>query len=603
MRRQLALTALLIALPLNTLAFTEEVSPSEWVNDLSPIDTDLWNYDRAAHLLERAGFGGLPEEIEQLAMMTPQEAVRHLVYFESISNNHLPTFDRSGIHDTGLEPFPASRQATTDLAKQTGEALGIKVKPSGNRRLQPIVNKFFYWLRASMLETNRVTYWWANRMLKSTRPLEEKMALFWHGHFATSENKVRDYRKLLNQLNIFHEDGTGDFRSLMIAVAQDPGMLSFLDAGVNVRGAPNENFAREIMELFTMGVGKYTESDIREAARAFTGWNYNDLIFAFNEGQHDKGEKIFLGKKGNFDGIDIIDVILEQPVTANYLAGKIYRYFVRQDLDPKFQEQLGKLLRDGDYEIKTFLEMIFMSRDFYSRPSVGTQIKSPVQLAISTFRKLDLEKIPGIPDFNQITASLGQHLFWPPTVAGWAHGRSWITPALLLERGNFIRSVLFPEIDFVSLDRFNGNFEIRRVADKIAQGFDISAATMPEEGQVVSESNMLVNRDEDFNTRYGSFRGWQMAIQKVKPIPRHTAKISLSNMVQEAGFKSTKQVVDYFIHRFMRVPLNKQRQQQLVEFLNKELGTTNIKRAATYLEAPLRLLLHIIMSEPEYQLG
>jgi len=603
MHQQLVLTVLLIALPLNTFAFTEQVSSSEWVNDLSPIDTDFWNYDRAAHLLERAGFGGLPEEIEKLAIMTPREAVRHFVYFGNISNSHLPSFDHSGIHDAGLEPFPASRQATTELAKKTGEALGIKAKPLGNRRLQPIVNKFFYWLRASMLETNRVAYWWANRMLSSTHPLEEKMALFWHGHFAASENKIRDYRKLLNQLNVFYEEGTGNFRSLMIAVAKDPGMLSFLDAGINVRGAPNENFAREIMELFTMGVGQYTENDIREAARAFTGWNYNDLNFVFNENQHDRGVKKFLGQEGDFDGVDIINVILEQPVTANYLAGKIYRYFVRQDLDPKVQEQLGKLLRDGDYEIKPFLEMIFMSRDFYSRPSVGTQIKSPVQLAISTFRKLGSEKVPGIPDFNQITASLGQHLFWPPTVAGWAHGRSWITPGLLLERGNFIRSVLFPEINFVSLDRFNGNFEIRRVADKIAQGYDISAATMPETGQIVSESNMLADRDEDFNTRYGSFRGWQMAIQKVKPIPRHTVEISLSSMIQEAGSENTKQVVDYFIQRFMRVPPNQQRQQQFVEFLNKELGTTNIKRAATYLEAPLRLLLHLIMSEPAYQLG
>src|SRR5204863_7219899 len=195
-----------------------------------------------------------------------------------------------------------------------GEALGVRVKPEGNRRSQAVTNKSFYWLRASRLETNRVTHWWAERILTSPRPLEEKMALFWHGHFATSEEKVRDYRKMLRQLELFQDKGTGSFRELLIGVAQDPAMLAFLDAAVNVKGAPNENFAREIMELFTMGVGNYSEKDIREAARAFTGWNYVDLKFVVNREKHDDGQKTFLGKTGTFDGVDIINVITQQPV-------------------------------------------------------------------------------------------------------------------------------------------------------------------------------------------------------------------------------------------------------------------------------------------------
>ena len=291
----------------------------------------------------------------------------------------------------------------TDLAKEKGEALGIKVKPTGNRRLQPVVNEFFYWLRASVLETNRVSYWWANRMLTSPRPLQEKMALFWHGHFASNEAKVRDYRKLLGQLELFQKQGTGNFRDLTVAVAQDPAMLSFLDAGVNVKGASNENFAREIMEIFTMGVGHYTEKDIREAARAFTGWNYVDLKFVVNKDQHDDGEKTFLGHTGRLDGVDVIDIIMQQPATADYIAGKIYRYFVRQDLSPELQKKLGSILRQNKYEITPLLETIFLSRDFYSPASVGTQIMSPVQLAVSTYKKLGLQNIPGVPDFNQAT--------------------------------------------------------------------------------------------------------------------------------------------------------------------------------------------------------
>jgi hypothetical protein len=574
------------------------------VNDLTPIRPSDWNYGFAAHLIERAGFGGTPEEIQALAALTPTEAVRKLVYFQNVENNLAP-FDHSGIHDPGLEPFPESRPAVTKMAKEKGEALGIKVKPGGDRPLQPIVDHFFYWLRASVLETQRVGYWWASRMLTTRRPLEEKMALFWHGHFAVNEAKVRDYRKTLGQLELFQKYGTDNFRTLLLAVAQDPAMLSFLDAGVNVKGSPNENFAREIMELFTMGVGNYSEKDIREGARAFTGWNYADLTFVVNKDQHDGGAKAFLGQTGNFDGVDVINIILKQPVTARFISGKIYRYFVRQELDPQVQEKLGTVLRNNDYKIAPLLETIFLSQDFYSPASVGTQIKGPVQLAISTFKKLGLTEVPGVPDFNIATGSLGQRLFSPPTVAGWSEGRSWITPGLLLERGNFVRDVLFPDINFIPPDRANPSADVRVVADKIRAGKDISSATLPERGSEggLAESNMAADRDEDFNTRYGSFRGWQMALERVKPIPRPTAQVNLTRMITTAGLKNTTDVVDYLIRRFMRVPPADEKRQTLIAFLNKELSTSDVGVAKTYMEDSLRLALHLLLSEPEYQLS
>lgn len=578
--------------------------PADWQDDLSPIPEAAWGYDTAAHLLERAGFGGTPEEISELAAMSPSEAVRHLVHFSP--DTSLPAFDESGIFDPGLDPFPPSRPATTALARENGEALGIKVKAGGNRPLQPIVNKFFYWLRASSLETNRVAYWWADRMVSSEAPLQEKMALFWHGHFAVNEGKVRDYRKMLKQLQLFHAEGTGSFRDLMVAVAEDPAMLAFLDAGVNVKGAANENFAREIMELFTMGVGNYSEQDIREAARAFTGWNFDGLEFVVNEAQHDSGSKTFLGHTGNFDGVDIIDIIMAQPVTAEYIAAKLYRFFVRQELSAELQTELGNVLRDADYDVATLLEAIFQSRDFYSLASVGTHIKSPTELVVSTYRKLDLADAPGVPDFNRATGALGQSLLRPPTVAGWAEGQSWITPGLLLERGNFARDVLFPDINFIANDRYNGDPEIRSVARRIREGYDITTATQPSsigEGQVMAESNMLADRDEDFNTRYGSFRGWQMAIQRVKPISRHTARLDLSAMVRAQNLDSTDAVIDYFIARFLRVPVAAESRAMLVNFLEEQLGTDDIAIAESYMEDALRMTLHLLMSQPEYQLG
>jgi hypothetical protein len=584
-------------------AMAQTAGPAAWQNDLTPIGPADWNYDFAAHLLERAGFGGTPDEIQALAKLTPAQAIARLVRFEGTDISQLPPFEHSGVHDPGLEPFPPTRPAVTDLAKEKGEALGIKVKPTGNRRLQPVVDEFFYWLRASVLETNRVSYWWANRMLTSPRPLQEKMALFWHGHFASNEAKVRDYRKLLGQLELFQKQGTGNFRDLTVAVAQDPAMLSFLDAGVNVKGASNENFAREIMEIFTMGVGHYTETDIREAARAFTGWNYVDLKFVVNKDQHDDGEKTFLGHTGRLDGVDVIDIIMQQPATADYIAGKIYRYFVRQELSPELQKKLGAILRNNHYEISPLLETVFLSRDFYSPASVGTQIKSPVHLAVSTYKKLGQKNIPGVPDFNLATAALGQQLFSPPTVAGWAGGQSWITPGLLLERGNLARDILFPDISFLPPDRYTGGGEVRRVAERIRQGMDITTATMDDtKSGDRAESNKNADRDEDFNTRYGSFRGSQMAIQRVKPIPRDTAQINLAKMVLDQHVANTTQVVDYLIHRFMRVPPSDEARQKLITFLNHDLGTTDIAVAQTYMEDSLRLVLHLIMSQPEYQL-
>ncbi len=580
--------------------------PAEWQGDLSPIGPGDWSYDRAAHLLERAGFGGTPEEIARLAAMTPEEAVRHLVDYESIDNSHLSEFDHSGVHDPGLIDFPPSRPATTRLAKETGEALGVRVKPTGNRRLQPVVNKFFYWLRASMLETRRVAYWWADRMLNGHRPLEEKMTLFWHGHFATIESKVRDYRKMLLQNETLRAHATGSFRDLMVAIAQDPAMLYFLDAGVNVRGAPNENFAREIMELFTMGVGNYSETDIREAARAFTGWNADDLTFVVHARQHDNDDKTVLGETGDLDGVEVIDIIMRQPVTARYLSGKLYRYFVREDLDDALAGELAAVLRDSGYELKPLLRTMFLSRDFYSPASMGTHIKSPVQLVISTYRKLGLAVMPGIPDFNEATTALGQTLFWPPTVAGWAHGRAWITPGLLLERGNFARDMLFTDIDFHAHDRFAPDPLIRDVHKRVKDGADITSATMPiydGGGGMMAESNMMADRDEDFNTRFGSYRGWQMAIQRVKPIPRVAARIDLAEMVRAEGLDTAADVVDHFLLRFMSVPIGATERAMLIDFLETELGTADLAAADSYIEDPLRLLLHLIMSQPEYQLG
>lgn len=577
-------------------------APVAWQDNLEALPSSEWNRERAAHLLERAGFGGTPAEVSRLAAISPKQAVRSLVYYQSI-RNPLPPFEDSGAFDSGLEPFALSRPAATDLAKATGESLGVKTKPAGNRKLQQVADRFLYWKRVTKLETERIGYWWANRMVATKRPLEEKMALFWHGHFATGDEKVQDYRKMLKQNELLRAKATGNFRDLLIAVSQDPAMLASLDAGVNVKGAPNENFAREIMELFTMGVGNYTEKDIQEAARAFTGWNYKSLAFVVNPQQHDDGIKTVLGNSGNFDGVQVIDIILARQVTSEYIASKLYRYFVREEVTPAMRVQLGKLLRDKKYEIAPFLETVFVSRDFYSEASVGTRIKPPVELTVSTYRKLGLTEVPGIPDFNVLTEAMGQKLLNPPNVAGWTSGRSWITPGLLLVRGNFVYDTVFPSVNFVAPDRVaDDRYGIIPVAEKVAMGKDVTTATKPDYKEVTSMS-MQNDRDEDFNTRLASYHAWRKAIEKVKAIPRMPARIDLSQMVRDAGCVSTQQAVDYLLARFLSVPVDADTRTKIAALLEADLGTADLKHADSYMEDALRNTLHVILSLPAYQLG
>jgi hypothetical protein len=574
--------------------------PAGWKDDLSPVSGAEWNYDRAAHLLAHAGFGGTPAEIQKLADAGLERAVRSLVYYEDIPNPKMQPFVESGFWDPGLNGFPESRPEATERAEKRGASMGVDVKPGGNRPVQPVSDRFFYWLRATLLETRRLGYWWANRMLQTTHPVEEKMALMWHGHFATHENKVRDYRKMIQQIDLFERNATGSIRDLSIQIAQNPAMLYFLDAQYNVKGAANENFAREVMELFTMGVGNYTEKDVREAARAFTGWYFDNLTFKENPDKHDDAAKTFLGKTGNFDGVEVLSIIFEQPVTAEYLAGKIYRFLVRDELSPELRKKLGAVLRDQKYEVKPLLTTIFMSKDFYSAASYGGHIKGPVEHMVAILKQLGVTDMPGVPDFNQSTISMGQHLLNPPSVAGWAGGKAWITPNLLIARGNVARDVLLPDMTgFKDWNAGNNDLVIRRLRD----GYDVGAATaVSDPSKMTQFDRVALERDEKFNTRVSSTLGWERAARKLIPTPRQAAQFDVSRMVMESGARTAAEAVDYLAWRVLRVPMPSAARESLVTFLTRELGTDSIDRAKTYMEDPLRMTVHLLMSTPEYQI-
>lgn len=574
-----------------------------WAGDLAPIAASDWSNARAAHLIERAGFGAAPAGIARLAAMTPQQAVDELVDYESIPVDADP-FDESVIWDPGMDPFPPTRPEAVRIARERGVALGVQVLPEGaQRRLQPVVDKFFYGLFANQIEMQRLGLWWANRMLTTRRPLEERLTLFWHGHFATGAGKVRDYRMMYRQNLMLREHASGGFRDLLVGILRDPAMLVYLDNGENVKAHPNENFGRELLELFTMGVGHYTERDVREAARAFTGWTNDVLEFRFDAGQHDFGPKTFLGHTGTFDGEDIVDLILDEPVTAEFMAAKLYRFFVRDEIDAPVQQELARTLRDSGYQMKPLLKRILLSKDFHSTATVGAQIKSPVQLVLSTYRKLELTEVPTIPDVGRMTGTLGQALFNPPNVAGWAGGRAWITPSTLFDRGNLFRSVLFPDVEgFRPPDRTMPALDFG-VGQRFAQGRTMTDATREDAGTgVMAESNMMVDRDEDFNTRYAGYKGYLEAFERTKPIPRRPAPLDLVAMVGAAGADTVEEVVDHLLGRFLSVALPDRERGHLVEFLRGKLGASGLT-PGDRLESSLRELLYLVLSAPEYQLG
>jgi hypothetical protein len=425
---------------------------------------------------------------------------------------------------------------------------------------------------------------------------------------------VRDYRKMLGQFAMLRQHANGKLRDLLIGIAQDPAMLVYLDNHQNVKGHPNENFAREIFELFSLGVGNYTETDIQEAARAFTGWTLDPglMWYVDRPDLHDDGIKTVLGRSGNFDGEDLVDVILEQQATARFVGAKLYRFFVREQLDDELAAKIAAALRQHDYEIAPFLEQIFLSRDFYSTASTGTQIKSPVHLLVSTYRKLGLTEMPTTPDLAALTGGLGQRLFQPPNVKGWDGGRTWINPSTLFQRQNVARYVLFPEEIPVIKDahlqgsrRLSGDYVHDQFMAWAEQGNYTSFPTggdMGSMGRGGMDETARLNA-EDFNLFRGVFNGVSRAYQRVPPEPRVVADFRLAATLEQEGVTSAQGAVDALLRRFVLLPIDAARRGELVRFFTAQHGSDTIDWDRETLETELRELLHLILSLPEYQLA
>jgi len=368
---------------------------------------NTWGTAQAQHLIMRTGFGAGPYEIALLAAAPREQTLDQL------------------FADTSLPPPPAIWVSEPFITEG--------LTPEQLNELQ----------RLNRERIGQLIGWWIELMRTSLYSLREKMTLFWHGHFATEADVINLAQFLYLHNNMLRRNALGNFRTFLKEMWKDPGMLIYLDGNQNHKSLPNENFARELLELFTMGVGNYTEQDIKEAARAFTGWRVDRLTLTsyFTPNRHDYGEKTFLGQTGYFGGDDIIDLILQQPATATFICRKLYQFFVSPEVDEPRVAALADIFRNGDYELKPVLRAIFESDYFYDEQSVGAIIKSPVHLAISSARQF---AATAVDPFYVYTAArlLDQIMLDPPNVAGWPGQRAWISPSTLALRGAFGETVI-----------------------------------------------------------------------------------------------------------------------------------------------------------------
>lgn len=384
----------------------------------------------ARHLLLRAGFGGTPKEIRALAAMDPRDAVER-VMGEPDAASAVSASERFGsiIREPTREQRMAYRRALREGDDETIQR--FQLERQRQRRMD----------RRQLGEFQR---WWVSRMVDAPAPLPEKMTLLWHGHFASSQRKVRNTHHMALQQDLFRREALGSFAALLRGIVRDPATLAYLDNHRSTKRAPNENLARELMELFSLGAGRYRERDIKEGARALTGYTFEGDAFVFREAWHDRGIKTILGRDGNFDGDDFVEIILAQRRCAEFQAATLYGWFVAplpEDVGDAPVNQRSVILSltrtvvANRYDLRATVRRLLLSEHFYDEAFRGTKIKSPAELTAGLLRSLGAPAArPGalVGSMDR----MGQTPLLPPNVAGWPVGRGWINTTTMLARQN-----------------------------------------------------------------------------------------------------------------------------------------------------------------------
>ncbi|MFM2164502.1 MAG: hypothetical protein RL325_939 [Planctomycetota bacterium] len=394
-------------------------------NPFQPLPDKEFDYLAAQHLLNRAGFGGTPSQVRALQALGLDDAVDYLVDFkgERVSNEGFE-FRSDILREQTPEERETLRRARAVNDTETVARIERERQMRQNSDREQI---------AAMKR------WWLARMIETGRPLQEKLTLLWHGHFATGYRTIENSWHMLMQNGMLRSNAAGSFADLARGIIGDPAMLKYLDNDENRKASPNENLARELLELFTLGEGNgYNERDIKEGARALTGRTFRGNDYFFDKAQHDGGGKQILRRSGNFDGDGFVSIILEQPACSRFVAWKLYRFFVSDAPTvtrdgAETIERLAKALREARYELRPALRALFRSQHFYALENRQGIVKSPTQLIVQTVRGLGTP-VRSVDRLVEAGDLMGQELFQPPSVKGWPGGRSWINTATMFTR-------------------------------------------------------------------------------------------------------------------------------------------------------------------------
>lgn len=402
---------------------------------LKKFDASKFDESKAQHLLNRAGFGGTEKQISILAKMGLDKAVEYIVEYSRVKDPS-PVRAKDFDNDIMRPPTRAERDAMSKARNSGDEAVVEKIRQERQRRQ-----------RADRKQIAEMEEWWLKRLIETPRPLEEKLTLFWHGHFATGYRTIENSFHMYQQNAFFRTHAMGNFKEdLVRGIVHDPAMIQYLNNHQNKKDSPNENLARELMELFTLGEGEgYTEDDIKEGARALTGYTFEDDAFSFQSRQHDDGVKTIFGRPGQFDGDDFVDLIFSRPSASTFVLWKLYRFFIN-DLphgatpeSTKYVSQLASVFKRNNWKIKSVMKAMLLSEHFYDEKNIHSIIKSPIQLVVQAMRTInppDRKKI--LRTLSLATNLMGQKLFAPPSVKGWDGGRAWISTSTLFMRQNIL---------------------------------------------------------------------------------------------------------------------------------------------------------------------
>jgi hypothetical protein len=509
-----------------------------------------WNARHAEHLLNRAGFGASPGEVSAAVAAGLDATIARLLA-------------GSGQPKSLLAP-------DTELGGGIERPLVMDDGPALDEGETLVIEDPFYFDRGAFRRLRVIREYtgrWVQGMVDGVDPLRDRMTIFWHGHLVSSFDEVGDAQSMVAQIDYLRLHALDDFETLMRGIARDPAMLEYLNNDLNVKTSPNENWARELMELFTLGEGNYTEDDIKEAARAFSGWTKRNGTFVFAREEHDWGPKTVLGVTGNLDGDAVIAILLEEESCARFLAEKLIAYLEGEAPTIERVDRYAQLLRDAGYETTELLGALFRDPEFYREAIVGRRIAAPVEYYVGMARRLGIEPPP---DMLYVLASMsGQQLFAPPNVKGWEEGFAWLTTSSVMQRSN-LGAVMLGEYDR-RLDPYG-----------------------------VLERTVGKGRRAIFAGAYRDYVAMVAWLERSRWRP----DLPLADDLREAGRATDAEVVESLLERLLAVPVPGEVAEELervVGQLKAEGGQADGSLLDAGAAKLLERVIHIILSLPEAQ--